>query len=81
VDKKLDGGGPCKRMIAEGELHRRGFEISYPRGDNFGAYVGRERLLRPDDDDMPGAIKYCAVGLYGGRLEVPGDHKLLRVGG
>jgi hypothetical protein len=64
VHKKLDVVRPCQGVIAEGELHGRRFEIPNPSRDDLRAFVGREGLLRSDDDDMPGPLYRCAVGLY-----------------
>jgi hypothetical protein len=68
-------------MIAKGELHGRRFKILNPGRDDLWAFVGREGLLRSDDDDMPGPLYLCAVGLLGRRLKIPGDHQLSRIGG
>jgi hypothetical protein len=81
VDKKLDVVRPCEGVIAEGELHRRRFEIPNPGGDDLWTFVGLERLLRSDDDDMPGFLYLGAVGLLDRWLKIPADHQLSRIGG
>ena len=81
MDKKLDVVRPCEGVIAEGELHGHRFEILNPSGNDLWAFIGREGLLRSDDDDMPGQLYLCAVGLLGWPLKIPGDHQLSRIGG
>ena len=76
VDKKLDLVRPGERVIAEGELHGRRSEILNPGGDDLWAFSEREGLLRSDDDDMPGPLYLCAVGLLGRRLKIPSDHQV-----
>jgi hypothetical protein len=81
VDEKLDVVRPCQGVIAEGELHGRRLEILNPSGDDLWAFIGRKGLLRSNNDDMPGQLYLCPVGLLGRRLKIPGDHQLSRIGG